>query len=237
MLAQLTEVFACVLCPHQSSENRHLHSPSRRPPCCAAIQGRQWRTRIDGAAHVQSGFGGQRARWVRAPREGRLIAEVDATTQSNAVRTAAVELRSVRAQRGASLREVDLHFLRQRAHSAVDVVSRADHESAEAAVAAQPGDVSNRAIMEAIGLATRACPDRPSRRFRLACSTLSGRLARLVLSRLSRLEPRASAVRYERAGKLLHIEHTAAKAPAVAGFTCHGDHAEHLAMLAGTATL
>ncbi|KAF0186521.1 MAG: hypothetical protein IV086_16030 [Hyphomonadaceae bacterium] len=94
-----------------------------------------------------------------------------------------------------------------------------------------------------------------ARRFRLACSTPTGRLARLVLSRLSRLEPKASAVRYERVGKLLHIEHTAAKAPAVAGFTCQGDHAEHLgsesagliargnadmihlAMLAGTATL
>lgn len=47
-----------------------------------------------------------------------------------------------------------------------------------------------------------------ARRLRLARATVAGWLARLGLSRLSRLEPRAPAVRYERAraGELLHID-------------------------------
>jgi transposase InsO family protein len=47
-----------------------------------------------------------------------------------------------------------------------------------------------------------------ARRLRLARSTVAGWLARLGLSRLSRLEPKAPAVRYERAraGELLHID-------------------------------
>lgn len=78
--------------------------------------------------------------------EGALIAEIDATTQRNNVRTAEAQLRSARAQRAASvasLNEAELRLRRQRELLAVDAVSRADYESAEAAALALRAQVAS----------------------------------------------------------------------------------------------
>jgi macrolide-specific efflux system membrane fusion protein len=73
-----------------------------------------------------------------AVKAGVLIAEIDSTTQENAVRNARAALTSVRAQRAvqlATLRQAGLAFERQKMMLAEEATSRADYESAEATLA------------------------------------------------------------------------------------------------------
>lgn len=69
---------------------------------------------------------------------GDLIAEIDPTTQLNNVRSAAAALNNTRAQRAvqaANLRQSELAFDRQKMMIADEATSKADYESAEAALA------------------------------------------------------------------------------------------------------
>ncbi len=66
---------------------------------------------------------------------GQLIAEIDATTQSNSLRNAQAGIASSRAQRAvqvAGLKLAELAFQRQKTMLEADATSRADYESAEA---------------------------------------------------------------------------------------------------------
>ena len=68
---------------------------------------------------------------------GELIAEIDSTTQQNAVRNAQAALDSVRAQRTAqtaNLKQAELAFERQNTMMASEATSRADYEAAETAL-------------------------------------------------------------------------------------------------------
>jgi macrolide-specific efflux system membrane fusion protein len=77
---------------------------------------------------------------------GAPIAEIDATTQQNNIRTAQAALRSQRAQRSAraaNLQQAELQLRRQRELLAADAVSRADYESAEASALALRAEVAS----------------------------------------------------------------------------------------------
>ena len=68
---------------------------------------------------------------------GDLIAQIDSTTQNNAVKNAQAALDSTRAQRvaqAASLKQAELAFKRQQMMMASDATSRADYEAAQAAL-------------------------------------------------------------------------------------------------------
>src|SRR5690349_2422996 len=70
-------------------------------------------------------------------RQGDLIAEIDATTQRNAVLNAQASLDQVTAQRAvqqATLRQAELEFARQQEMLAAEATSRAEFDSAEAAL-------------------------------------------------------------------------------------------------------
>ena len=70
-------------------------------------------------------------------KEGDLIAQIDSTTQSNAVKNAQAALNSARAQRAATLashRQAELAFKRQQTMMASDATSRAEFEAAQAAL-------------------------------------------------------------------------------------------------------
>lgn len=75
---------------------------------------------------------------------GDLIAEIDATTQQNALRNAEAALANMRAQRAgqvASLREAESAYTRQQTMYAAEATSRADYENARAVVEASRAQV------------------------------------------------------------------------------------------------
>ncbi len=77
--------------------------------------------------------------------QGQLIAEIDATNQSNSLRSTQAQVTSLMAQQGAkraALRQAQLTFERQKQLLAQDATSRAEFESAEAALAATQAELS-----------------------------------------------------------------------------------------------
>jgi membrane fusion protein, macrolide-specific efflux system len=78
-------------------------------------------------------------------KRGDLIAEIDSTQQQNSVATAQASLANVRAQRAAAaatLQQAQSSFSRQTELLAVDAVSRADYEEAQASLASARGNVA-----------------------------------------------------------------------------------------------
>jgi membrane fusion protein, macrolide-specific efflux system len=77
--------------------------------------------------------------------QGQLIAEIDATNQSNTLRSTQAQVTSLMAQQGAkraALRQAQLSFERQKQLLAQDATSRAEFENAEAALAATQAELS-----------------------------------------------------------------------------------------------
>lgn len=91
---------------------------------------------------------------------GDLIAQIDSTTQNNAVKNAQAALNSTRAQRvaqAASLKQAELAFKRQQMMMASDATSRADYEAAQAtldAASAQLKQVDAQIAQSETALAT-----------------------------------------------------------------------------------
>lgn len=78
-------------------------------------------------------------------KKGQLIAEIDSLTQQNTLRDKQAALQDVRAQldaKRAALKQAQLAFARQRDMLAQDASSRADYESAEAALDADRADIA-----------------------------------------------------------------------------------------------
>jgi macrolide-specific efflux system membrane fusion protein len=78
-------------------------------------------------------------------KKGQLIAEIDAMTQENALRTAESELAHSRAQlraKQATLKQAELAYARQQKMLAQDASSREDHEKAEAALNVAQADIT-----------------------------------------------------------------------------------------------
>lgn len=80
-----------------------------------------------------------------AVRKGQLIAEIDALTQENALKTAAAELDNIRAQlraKQATLKQATLAYQRQQQMLAQDASSRENFESAEATLNSTSADIA-----------------------------------------------------------------------------------------------
>ena len=78
-------------------------------------------------------------------RQGQLIAEIDSTTQANALRNAEAQVALLQAQlqaRRASLKQAQAVLARQQALYAADATSKAELDAAEAALAASEADVA-----------------------------------------------------------------------------------------------
>jgi macrolide-specific efflux system membrane fusion protein len=90
-------------------------------------------------------------------RQGQLIAEIDAMTQHNALRSAQADLANIRAQLRAALataKQAELAFQRQQTMFAQDASSREDYELAEAAM--NSGHANVAALSAQIGKSTIA---------------------------------------------------------------------------------
>jgi macrolide-specific efflux system membrane fusion protein len=77
--------------------------------------------------------------------QGQLIAEIDATNQSNSLRSSQAQVALLMAQQGAkraALHQAQLNFERQKRLLAQDAASRADYENADATLAASQADLT-----------------------------------------------------------------------------------------------